>query len=380
VRTIQTEPEGHSSLALDLVPIIGRIQLSVAPPDAEVVVNGRSLGFGGQTLALTAREHELTVRKAGHETRTQEITPRPDHEQSLQIRLLTLEQAYWASRPPQIQASLGVDLKLFRPADTFTLGAARREPGRRANEAERNVRLERPFYLGIHEITNGQFRHWRAEHTSSAVRGQTLDMEDQPVLNISWNDAALFCNWLSRRDGLPPFYAEEDGQVTAWNPDSHGYRLPTEAEWAFAARIGADGDAMMFPWGTEVYPPPEVVENYAGQGAADIVTFVLSNYDDGFPVSAPVGSFQPNHNGFYDMSGNVSEWINDYFEIRPVRGEPMLDPSGPDAGDRHVIRGASWARASRSELRLAYRIAGRDGNLETGFRIARYVDKAMAEP
>ena len=380
VRTVQTEPEGHSSLALDLIPIIGRIQLSVAPPDAEVVVDGRSLGFGSQTLALTAREHELTVRKAGHETRTQEITPRPDHEQSLQIRLLTLEQAYWATRPPQIHTSVGESLKLFRPADAFMLGAARREPGRRANEAERNVRLERPFYLGIHEISNGQFRLWRAEHTSSAVRGQTLDMDDQPVVNVSWNEAALFCNWLSRRDGLPPFYVEEDGLVTALNTDSHGYRLPTEAEWAFAARIGPDGDAMMFPWGTEVYPPPDIVENYAGQGAADIVTFVLSNYNDGFPVSAPVGSFQPNHNGFYDMSGNVSEWINDYFEIRPVRGEPLLDPTGPDAGDRHVIRGASWARASRSELRLAYRNAGRDGNLETGFRIARYVDKAMAEP
>jgi formylglycine-generating enzyme required for sulfatase activity len=380
VRAIQTEPEGHSSLALELVPIIGRIQLSVTPPDAEVLVDGRSLGSGSQTLALNAREHGLTVRKAGYETRTMKITPRPQQEQSLDVRLLTLEQAYWATRPPQIHTSVGTSLKLFRPADTFTLGAARREPGRRANEAERNVRLERPFYLGIHEISNGQFRRWRGEHTSSAVRGQTLDMDDQPVVNISWNEAALFCNWLSRSDGLPPFYVEEDGQVTAWNPDSHGYRLPTEAEWAFAARVAPDGGSMMFPWGTEVYPPPGVVENYAGQGAADIVTFVLSNYNDGFPVTSPVGSFQPNHNGFHDMSGNVSEWINDYFEIRPVRGEPLLDPTGPDAGDRHVIRGASWARASRSELRLAYRNAGRDGNLEIGFRIARYVDKAMAEP
>ena len=137
---------------------------------------------------------------------------------------------------------------------------------------------------------------------------------------------------------------------------------------------------MMFPWGSAVYPPPGIVENYADEGAADIVNFTLSNYDDGFQVTAPIGSFQPNHKGFHDMSGNVSEWINDYFEIRPVRGEALLDPTGPDSGDRHVIRGASWARASRSELRLAYRNAGRDGNLETGFRIARYVDKAMAEP
>jgi formylglycine-generating enzyme required for sulfatase activity len=110
------------------------------------------------------------------------------------------------------------------------------------------------------------------------------------------------------------------------------------------------------------------------------VTFVLSNYSDGYPTTAPVGSFQPNHNGMHDMSGNASEWIHDYFEIRPVRGEPMLDPTGPGAGDRRVIRGASWARAARSELRLAYRNAGRDGDTETGFRIARYVDKAMAEP
>ena len=94
----------------------------------------------------------------------------------------------------------------------------------------------------------------------------------------------------------------------------------------------------------------------------------------------PVGSFKPNHNGLFDMSGNVSDWITDFFEIRPVRGEPLLDPIGPDTGNRYVIRGASWARASRSELRLAYRSEGSDGNTETGFRIARYVDKAMVEP
>jgi formylglycine-generating enzyme required for sulfatase activity len=380
VRSVQTEPEARSSLALDLAPIVGQIRLSVTPPDAEVVVDGRTLGAGSQTLALTSRDHELTVRKAGYETQTREIRPRPDLEQSLDIRLLTVEQAYWATRPPQIQSAVGASLKLFRPADTFLLGAPRREPGRRANEVERNVRLERPFNLGLYEITNDQFRRWKGEHTSSAVRGQTLDMGEQPVVNVSWDEAALFCNWLSRLDGLPPFYLEENGQVVSWDPESHGYRLPTEAEWAFAARIGPGGEPMMFPWGSGVYPPPAVIENYADQGAADIVTFVLSNYDDGFPVSAPVGSFPPNAKGFFDMSGNVSEWVHDIFETRTVRGEPLLDPMGPSEGSRHVVRGASWAKASRSELRLAYRNSGQDGNLETGFRIARYVDKAMAEP
>ena len=380
VRTISTEPEAHSSLALDLAPILGRISLSISPADAEVVVNGRSHGSGSQTLSLIAREHQLTVRKAGYESQRVTITPRPGHEQSLDIRLLTLEQAYWATRPPQINSAVGSALKLFRPAVSFTMGAARREPGRRANEAERLVRLERPFYVATHEITNDQFRRFRSGHSSSAMRGQTLDMGDQPVVNISWEDAAQFCNWLSRLDGLPPFYLVEGGRVSGWDADSHGYRLPTEAEWAFIARITQDGEAMMFPWAGDVYPPPSVVENYADQGAADIVTFVLTNYNDGYPVSSPVGTFAANHHGMYDTSGNVSEWVNDYFEIRPSRGEPLLDPMGPESGDRYVIRGASWARASRSELRLAYRNSGREGNLETGFRIARYVDKAMAEP
>lgn len=380
VRNVQTEPEGFSRLDLDLVPIIGQIELSVSPADAEVVINGRVVGSGSRTLSLTAREHELTVRKPGYESQTRTITPRPEHAQSLDVSLQTVEQAYWATRPPRINSPVGAGLKLFRPSKTFTMGAPRREPGRRANESERQVRLERPFYIGTHEITNAQFREFRGEHSSSAVRGQTLDMADQPAVNISWQEAALFCNWLSRRDDLPPFYVEEGGRVTGWNPDAHGYRLPTEAEWAFAARVADGGQALMFPWGTEVYPPPDVVENYADQNAATIVTFVLSNYDDGFPVSAPVGSFEPNHNEIYDMSGNASEWVNDYYEIRVVGEEPMVDPLGPARTDRHVIRGASWARGSRSELRLAYRDAGRDRTYETGFRIARYVDRPGVQP
>ena len=102
--------------------------------------------------------------------------------------------------------------------------------------------------------------------------------------------------------------------------------------------------------------------------------------NDGADITMRIKSYKPNAFGLYDMSGNVSEWVNDFFEIRPVRGEPLVDPTGPETGDRHVVRGASWAKASRSELRLAYRNAGRDGNLDTGFRIARYVDKAGAKP
>jgi len=380
VRTASVEPEGEASLNVSLTPIIGHIELTIAPADAEVLVDGGSHGSGSQTLALTAVEHRLAVRKQGYRAQEFRITPRPGQQQSLDVRLLTLNEAYWAERPPMTTSVVGSKLKLFRPSGQFVLGAPRREPGRRANEAQRPVRLERPFYLGTHEVTNEEFRRYRPEHSSSAARGQTLDMDDQPVVNVDWQEAALFCNWLSRREGLPLFYVESNALVTGINPDAHGYRLPTEAEWAWVARIDAQGQEMMFPWGTDLYPPTSVIENYADRSAVDILTFTLSNYDDGFAVSAPVGRFQPNHNGLYDMSGNVSEWISDFYEIRPAQGAPEVDPTGPATGDRHVIRGASWAKASRSELRLSYRDAGSDGKMDTGFRIARYVDRAGGEP
>ena len=99
-----------------------------------------------------------------------------------------------------------------------------------------------------------------------------------------------------------------------------------------------------------------------------------------FRLSSDIGSFKPNSNGLYNMSGNVAEWVNDYYDVRPSRSGAVLDPTGPSTGTRHVIRGASWALGSRTELRLSYREAGVDGRLDVGFRIARYVDSAGAKP
>jgi formylglycine-generating enzyme required for sulfatase activity len=106
----------------------------------------------------------------------------------------------------------------------------------------------------------------------------------------------------------------------------------------------------------------------------------MANYNDNYPVSSDIGSFKANAKGLYNLSGNVSEWVNDYYDIQPSRGEASLDPRGPATGSRHVIRGASWALGSRTELRLSYRDAGTDGRLDVGFRIARYVDKQGAKP
>ena len=376
----QVQPEKTSEIAINLVPNIGSIAFTVSPADAQILVDNRNQGSGSRTLSLTAKPHSVSIQKQGYETKSLTITPRPGHEQALKINLLTLQQAYWASRPPAVKSSVGSPLKLFRPDDSFTLGAPRRQPGRRANEAERSVSLQRPFYLGTKEISNAELRRWKASHSSSALRGQSLDMDQQPAVKVSWEDAALYCNWLSKREGLPQFYLLEAGVISGFNWDAHGYRLPTEAEWAWAARIDANGNSKIFPWANDLYPPMEVTDNYADQSASRFLTFTIANYNDKTPVSAKTGSFKANHKGLYNMSGNVAEWVNDYYDVRPSRGDAVLDPTGPSTGTRHVIRGASWALGSRTELRLSYREAGIDGRLDVGFRIARYVDSAGAKP
>jgi formylglycine-generating enzyme required for sulfatase activity len=373
---LDVEPEQQLSLQLELKPNLADIVVSLSPKDAELLVDGRSVGAGKRTLSLTATEHRIDIRREGYASQTTTVVPRPGHQQALDIKLLTLEQAYWATRPDAIRSELAGSLKLIRPdGASFTMGAPRREPGRRANEVERNVSLQRPFYIGSHEITNEQFRRWKAEHSSTAIKSQTLDMEQQPVVKVSWQDAALFCNWLSRQEGLPPFYQLKDNLVSGFNWQAHGYRLPTEAEWAYVAKIDSAGNSVMFPWGTDSYPPTEIVENYADLSAAKFLSFTLSNYNDKYPVSAAVGSFKANRHGLFDIGGNVAEWANDYYDVRVHRGESMLDPQGPESGTRYVLRGASWALASRTELRLSYREAGEEGRLDVGFRVARYVDK-----
>jgi formylglycine-generating enzyme required for sulfatase activity len=378
--TATVQPEETAMLTVDLEANIGSITLTVSPIDARILVDGGYQGNGDRTLSLTAKPHSLIIEKSGYQTKSLSVTPRPGHQQALTIKLLTLQEAYWASHAPAIKSSTGTPLVLFRPEQSFTMGAPRRQPGRRANEVEREVSLQRPFYLGTREISNAEYRRWKSNHSSSALKGHSLDGDSQPVAGLSWKDAALYCNWLSNREGLPAFYRIEAGEVNGFDWDAHGYRLPTETEWAWAARIQADGNSKVLPWMNGLYPPLEVFDNYADRSASRFITFTIAGYNDKSPVSAVVGSFNSNSKSLYNMSGNVSEWVNDYYDIRSHRGEPSMDPRGPDSGNRHVIRGASWALGSRTELRLSYRDSGTDGRLDVGFRIARYVDKAGIKP
>jgi len=228
------------------------------------------------------------------------------------------------------------------------------------------------FYLQTTEVTNAQFRQFQAEHNSGQVAGNSLNRDHQPVVQVSWQQAAAFCNWLSAKEGLPPFYREQDGIIKGFNPDATGYRLPSEAEWAWAAR--ADGATLLlFPWG-ETFPPTQPVENYADNTSAYVTGRILNDYKDGQVVSAEVGSFKPNQHQLYDMGGNVSEWVNDVYSIPRANDATERNPLGSQTGDNYVIRGASWTQSKLSELRLSYRDYGQAGRDDVGFRLARYAE------
>lgn len=350
---------------------LGEVRFNIAPADAILMINGSSRGTGSRTLQLPATEQRVEVVLDGYASQRRRVTPRPALEQAVTITLLTERAAQLARLKPEVTTSLGQTLLLFTPTD-FTMGASRREPGRRINEVLRPVSLKRMFYLQTTEVTNSEFRLFLATHSSGAVRSNSVNREHQPVTQVSWQMAAQFCNWLSVKEGLIPFYKENNGIVTGYNRAAIGYRLPTEAEWAWTARV--DGEKLLkFPWG-DSFPPTNAVENYADADSAYVTGRVINGYHDKYVVSANVASFSANHKGLYDMGGNVAEWVHDVYTIPADSAVSQQDPSGPQAGDNYVIRGASWAHSKIADLRLSFRDYGQAGRDDVGFRIARYAE------
>jgi formylglycine-generating enzyme required for sulfatase activity len=236
------------------------------------------------------------------------------------------------------------------------------------------VELTRPYYLGINEVSNAEYRRFKSDHTSGAVRGNSLNDAAQPAAQVTWEDAVRYLNWLSAKDSLPPAYRESGESFVPVEPPTTGYRLPTEAEWAYAARYAGRTTSRKYPWG-DAFPPTGSAGNFADSAASTLLANTLGSYADGYRVSAPVGSFAPTAAGFFDLGGNVAEWCQDLYMVYPNAANRLVkDPTGPATGRHHVVRGSSWRHASISELRLSYRDYSEKARSDLGFRIARYAD------
>jgi len=220
------------------------------------------------------------------------------------------------------------------------------------------------FLISKYEITQSQYAAFDSDH-QSAYHGWDLN----PVEEVSWYDAASFCNWLSTENGYRPFYDEEDLDAQTGNVqmdwESDGYRLPTEAEWEYACRAGTQthyyiGDTdTLYTYCEPLDPLLNEIAWYCGNTT--------------FPIG--VGAMEPNSFLLYDMSGNVYEWCNDWYADDYYEYSPLEDPLGPETGLKRVIRGGSWydfAVFCRSAHRAKKDPGDTDPDL--GFRVLRPFD------
>ncbi len=202
------------------------------------------------------------------------------------------------------------------------------------------------FWIGRYEVTNAQFRQFRMEHNSFSTYSGTLNSDKQPVVSVSMVDTRSFSNWLSTKgNGL--------------------FRLPTEAEWEYAAR-GNTGKVV--PW--KYYYQACQYGNFSDTTAEND----SSNCTDKYKPTTSIGKFPPNHFGIYDMLGNAGEWVSDYYSSTYYRISPTNNPQGPANGSARVFRGGSWYHQS-TESSYTQRMKGGWGDSyfcsEVGFRLVR---------
>jgi formylglycine-generating enzyme required for sulfatase activity len=371
-RQVSLSAGEQRTVSVALSGVFGEVVVRAQPADAQVFVDGKPSGAASQTLRLVATTHDIEIRKTGFVDFKTSVTPRPGVQQRVEATLLTPEQSRIAATPSAVKTKFDQQLRLM-PIGRYMMGSPRREPGRRANEAQRDVELKRGYYLSVTEVTNAQFRRFKPEHRSGIIGNHTLDLDNQPVVSITWMEAALYCNWLSEQDGLPPAYEKKGETLVAVNPMTKGYRLPSDAEWEWAARNEGGGKLRRYPWG-DALPVAARSGNYADAMARLVVQDVIPDYDDGFAGSAPVGKFPANPLGLQDIGGNVAEWVNDYYTVTADSGQTLVDPLGPADGKQHVIRGASWKHSGVTDLRLSARDFGDGARNDVGFRLARYAE------
>ena len=372
-QTLSVEADSGRRLALSLVAQIGVIDVVSEPVGAQIFVDGVGVGTTPQQLSLMALPHDLEIRLDGYAVQTREITPRPGFPQEWRVDLEQLDALTGSGYARTVQTSFGQELRLILPGE-FTMGSSRREQGRRTNEVLRPIQLSEAFYLGVAEVSNAEFRAFAADHDSGRFSGVSLDDDEQPVVRVAWDEVVQYLNWLSIRDGFQPVYAETNGVWAAVRPLRSGYRLPTEAEWAWAARFAEQEQPLVYPWGLE-FDPPDRHGNYADIAAAELLPTALVTYNDDFAVAAPVGSFEPNAVGIFDLGGNVAEWVQDYYEIgSSATTQVLVDPLGPTEGRAHVVRGSSWRSATLPDLRVAARNYSAEAREDVGFRIARNLE------
>ena len=243
-----------------------------------------------------------------------------------------------------------VEKRAFAMGDTWGDGDSDENP-------VHDVTFTYNFYMGEYEVTFYEYDAFCEATGRSKPKDEGWGRGTRPVINVTWWDAIAYCNWLSEKEKLPKAYdsngnlLDKDGRVMTDPLKVVGYRLPTEAEWEYAARGGNK-----WKWGQE----------YSGSYVVDRVAWYISNSGG---KTQEVGKKAPNELGIYDMSGNVREWCSDWYA--DYFSSAQTNPYN-NSGSYRVVRGGSWY-----DLAAGVRVADRSFHSLTytsshlGFRIAR---------
>jgi formylglycine-generating enzyme required for sulfatase activity len=241
-------------------------------------------------------------------------------------------------------ASISMDM-IFCPPGTFMMGSPTTEAGRGGDETQHQVTLSHGFYLGKHEVTQAQYETVMTGNPEglNAKPSNWPNNNDRPVEKVSWNDVQVF---LSRLNSME--------QTAGRLPTGWKYVLPTEAQWEYACRAGT---TTAYSWGNDINSS-RANYNWDGGGTSG----------NDFKQTRDVGKYTTNPWGFFDMHGNVWEWVRDWKANYP--GGAQTNPEGPASGSNRVVRGGSWTAAG-TDLRSAKRNNLTPGNRNSiiGFRV-----------
>jgi len=243
------------------------------------------------------------------------------------------------------------------PGGTFVMGSKDGEPD---EQPVHKVTLS-PFAISRHEVTNEQFEMFDPGHRR--FRDEFSWRNREPVIYVSWRDAARYCNWLSAQAGLTPVYDEKTWET---NLKADGVRLPTEAEWEYVA--SGRGEGRKYPWGNDA-PKPGVHGNLAGEASLEVNPNTRSLEGAGTMVvgTYPAGA---SRDGVMDLSGNAAEWCSDYYGL--YGADEQTDPMCRTQGTHCVIRGGSWGYYGWSQRAAdrEFNNPGYGGYIYVGFRLA----------
>jgi formylglycine-generating enzyme required for sulfatase activity len=249
---------------------------------------------------------------------------------------------------PVIQEIDGFEMAKV-PSGCFTMG----DPDLERAQPVHEVCITESFWIDLTEVSNSQFDKFGGQAAfASAFPGQDISSEVLPRTSVTWEEAAAFCQL-------------------------RGGRLPTEAEWEYAAR---GPDAWKYPWG-DSFDPTRF--NFCDQNCPFNSATISqdSTADDGYIIAAPVNSFPEGASwvGALNMSGNVAEWVNDFYDPSFFENSPRDDPTGPENGQTRIVKSSPWSwwedpelySQSASRLNFIPDATGKEFSGSTGFRCVR---------